>query len=72
MPNSLKSNAYAYTSTLLCVGYMTLKGRTETVEGIDRKMCVNYYFRIRCAINLMPQLEEASKDNELARVGKHR
>lgn len=52
----------------LTAGYMTLKGRTETVEGIDRKMCVNYYFRIRCALNLMPLLETASRDNELARV----
>lgn len=52
----------------LTAGYMTLNGRKETVEGIDRKMCVNYYFRVRCALNLMPQLQAASDANELARV----
>jgi hypothetical protein len=52
----------------LTAGYMTLKGRSETDEGIDRKMCVNYYFRIRCTLNLIPLLEAASRDNELARV----
>ena len=52
----------------LTAGYMTLKGRTETVEGIDRKMCVNYYSRIRCTLNLMPLLEAASTANELSRV----
>lgn len=52
----------------LTAGYMTLRGRTETEEGIDRKMCVNYYSRIRCTLNLMPLLEAASKANELSRV----
>ena len=52
----------------LTAGYMTLSGRSETTEGIDRKMCVNYYFRIRCALNLMPLLEAASRANELSRV----
>ncbi|KAH9832140.1 Dehydrogenase/reductase SDR family member on chromosome X [Teratosphaeria destructans] len=52
----------------LTAGYMTLKGRTETVEGMDRKMCVNYYSRIRWIQNLMPLLEAASKQNELSRV----
>lgn len=52
----------------LTAGYMTLKGRTETEEGIDRKMCVNYYSRIRWTLNLMPLLEAASNANELSRV----
>ena len=52
----------------LTAGYMTLKGQNETIEGIDRKMCVNYYFRIRCTLNLMPLLEAASHANELSRV----
>lgn len=47
---------------------MTLKGRTETTEGIDQKMSVNYYARMRCILGLMPCLEKASKDNELSRV----
>ena len=47
---------------------MTLSGRNETDEGLDRKMVVNYYARIRCVFNLMPCLEAASNDNELSRV----
>jgi hypothetical protein len=53
---------------VLTAGYMTLRGRTETFEGIDRKMSVNYYSRIRCTLNLMPCLEAASKAKELSRV----
>jgi NAD(P)-dependent dehydrogenase (short-subunit alcohol dehydrogenase family) len=53
---------------MLTAGYMTLKGRTESVEGIDKKMCVNYYSRIRCALGLMPLLEAASNAGELSRV----
>ncbi|KAI5365232.1 Putative short-chain dehydrogenase/reductase SDR, NAD(P)-binding domain superfamily [Septoria linicola] len=52
----------------LTAGYMTLRGRNETVEGIDRKMAVNYYSRMRCIENLMPCLEKASQNNELSRV----
>lgn len=52
----------------LTAGYMTLKGRNETEEGIDRKMCVNYYSRIRFALNMMPLLQRASQANEIARV----
>ena len=52
----------------LTAGYMTLRGRNETDEGLDRKMCVNYYSRIRFTLNMMPLLERASQANELARV----
>ena len=52
----------------LTAGYMTLRGRDETVEGIDRKMSVNYYSRIRMMFNLMSNVEEAAKQGELARV----
>jgi len=52
----------------LTAGYMTLKGRTETIEGIDRKMAVNYYSRIRWILNMMPALQVASDRNELSRV----
>jgi NAD(P)-dependent dehydrogenase (short-subunit alcohol dehydrogenase family) len=52
----------------LTAGYMTLKGRAETIEGVDGKMCVNYYSRIRCILDLMPLLEAASNRNELSQV----
>lgn len=47
---------------------MTLKGRTETLEGIDRKMAVNYYSRMKCILGLMPSLTAASEAGELSRV----
>lgn len=52
----------------LTAGYMTLRGRNETVEGIDRKMSVNYYSRIRCIMDLMPSLQAASDQGEISRV----
>ncbi|THY15476.1 hypothetical protein D6D02_03941 [Aureobasidium pullulans] len=52
----------------LSAGYMSLGGRSETPEGLDHKMAVNYYSRIRFAMNLMPQLTEASNQKELSRV----
>ncbi|KAK5119848.1 hypothetical protein LTR85_007174 [Meristemomyces frigidus] len=52
----------------LTAGYMTLRGRNETVEGIDRKMSVNYYSRVRCVLNMMPALKAASDAGELSRV----
>lgn len=52
----------------LTAGYLTLRGRNETIEGLDRKMAVNYYARIRFILNLMPLLTVASEANELSRV----
>lgn len=47
---------------------MSTSGRNETEEGLDRKMSVNYYSRIRWALNLMPCLTAAAKAGELSRV----
>ena len=47
---------------------MTLKGRTDNGEGMDRKMAVNYYSRIRCTLGMMPLLTAASEAGELSRV----
>lgn len=66
--NELKRRESKIHCLFLTAGYMTLKGRMETTEGIDRKMCINYYARIRCTLNLMPLLEAASDANELSRV----
>lgn len=43
-------------------------GYTETPEGLDHKMAVNYYSRMRFALNLMPELTKAGKSHELSRV----
>ncbi|KAF2725142.1 hypothetical protein K431DRAFT_317671 [Polychaeton citri CBS 116435] len=53
---------------LLTAGYMTLRGRNETDEGLDRKMCVNFYSRMRFIANLAPMLTAASDANQLSRV----
>lgn len=47
---------------------MTLKGRSESDEGLDKKMAVNYYCRMRCVVNLMPNLTAASNAGQLSRV----
>lgn len=52
----------------LTAGFMALRGRNETDEGIDAKMSVNYYARIRCTLNLMPLLTAAADANQISRV----
>ncbi|RHZ64853.1 hypothetical protein CDV55_101164 [Aspergillus turcosus] len=43
-------------------GYMTLKGRDETAEGLDRKFVLHYYARMRFIANLLPLLNAAAQD----------
>jgi len=43
-------------------GYMTLKGRDETAEGLDRKFVLHYYARMRFIANLLPLLTAAAQD----------
>lgn len=49
-------------------GYMTTAGRTETEEGIDRKLAVHYYSRWAFINELMPALENAVNDGEEVKV----
>jgi hypothetical protein len=55
---------------MMTCGIGSLKGRTETVEGIDRKMALHYYSRMRFTFNLLPLLRAAgeAKPPQLARV----
>lgn len=46
---------------VLTQGVMTLMGRTETPEGIDRKMALHYYGRQLLIRELMPVLEHNAK-----------
>ncbi|KAF2476339.1 uncharacterized protein BDR25DRAFT_375228 [Lindgomyces ingoldianus] len=46
----------------MTVGYLTLKGRDETEEGLDRKFSLHYYARMRFAQNLTPLLNSAAND----------
>ncbi|KAF7591619.1 hypothetical protein BBP40_001319 [Aspergillus hancockii] len=51
-------------------GYMTLNGRDETTEGLDRKFVLHYYARMRFISNLLPLLLAGAKgpDTRLSRV----
>ncbi|KAL2819617.1 hypothetical protein BDW59DRAFT_120478 [Aspergillus cavernicola] len=50
-------------------GYMTMKGREETAEGLDRKFVLHYYARMRFVTNLLPLLSAAAQSEpNLSRV----
>ncbi|KAJ7473776.1 NAD(P)-binding protein [Mycena galericulata] len=53
---------------VLTAGVLTLDGRNETEEGIDRKLAVHYYGRWRFVRDMLPSLEAAHKAGEDARV----
>ncbi|KZT56931.1 NAD(P)-binding protein [Calocera cornea HHB12733] len=52
----------------LSQGIMTMQGRTETSEGIDRKLALHLYGRWKFVFELMPLLEKAKEMGEEARV----
>lgn len=43
-------------------GFLTIKGRDETAEGLDRKFALHYYARMRFVANLLPLLTAAAQD----------
>lgn len=43
-------------------GLVTMKGRDETTEGLDRKFALHYYARMRFVTNLQPLLTAAAQD----------
>lgn len=49
-------------------GLASLKGRDETPEGLDKILNLNYYSRMRFAVNLLPQLTRAANAGRLSRV----
>ncbi|KAJ7235261.1 NAD-P-binding protein [Mycena rebaudengoi] len=53
---------------VLSPGVMTLAGRDETTEGLDRKLALHYYARWAFVDALMPALEAAHAAGEDARV----
>lgn len=48
-------------------GFLTMKGRDETEEGIDKKLACNVYSRFRFAFDLLPLLERAGNAGEDAK-----
>ncbi|GJE87538.1 NAD(P)-dependent dehydrogenase [Phanerochaete sordida] len=53
---------------VLSPGIMSFAGRTETDEGIDRKMALHYYARWRFTYDLIPTLQNAKDAGEDAKV----
>lgn len=51
----------------MTAGFLTLAGRTETAEGLDKKLNMNYYSRFRFVHNLLPQLTAAAGAGSLSR-----
>lgn len=49
-------------------GILTTAGRTETKEGIDRKLALHYYARWKFAYDLLPLLRKARDAGEDAKV----
>ncbi|KAF2691842.1 hypothetical protein K458DRAFT_411545 [Lentithecium fluviatile CBS 122367] len=46
----------------MTIGTLTLKGRDETPEGLDKKFALHYYSRMRFIQNLAPELTAAAND----------
>ncbi|KAL4746646.1 hypothetical protein BDW72DRAFT_30835 [Aspergillus terricola var. indicus] len=54
---------------VLTTGMMTYKGRDETNEGLDKKLSLHYYARMRFIANLLPQLNAAANSPPPASAG---
>jgi NAD(P)-dependent dehydrogenase (short-subunit alcohol dehydrogenase family) len=66
--NEIKRKEEQVNVLFMTCGYLTMKGRDETDEGLDRKMAVQYYARMRFISQLTPLLNKASEANKLSRV----
>ncbi|KAL5087933.1 hypothetical protein Trisim1_007339 [Trichoderma cf. simile WF8] len=53
---------------VLTTGILTVDGRNESPEGLDRKMAVHYYSRMRFISNLLPLLTSSASSSQLSRV----
>ncbi|KAF5008996.1 hypothetical protein FDECE_4759 [Fusarium decemcellulare] len=52
----------------LSAGYLPFTGRQETSEGLEASQVVSYYSHVVFIMRLLPQLREAAKSSESARV----
>ncbi|CDO75656.1 hypothetical protein BN946_scf184941.g9 [Trametes cinnabarina] len=53
---------------VLSPGLLNLKGRDDTAEGIDRRLCLHYYTRWKFIHDLLPLLRKAKDAGEDAKV----
>ncbi|KAI5800423.1 hypothetical protein DFH27DRAFT_482806 [Peziza echinospora] len=49
-------------------GYLTMRGREPTSEGLDRKMVVNYYGRMKFIVDLLPLLRRSASTGFVPQV----
>jgi NAD(P)-dependent dehydrogenase (short-subunit alcohol dehydrogenase family) len=49
-------------------GFLTLRGRDETSEGLDKKLACNFYARFRFIYDLAPLVEKAADKGEQAGI----
>jgi NAD(P)-dependent dehydrogenase (short-subunit alcohol dehydrogenase family) len=50
---------------VISCGFLSTAGRTETQEGIDRKMATHYYGRWTLINEIMPLLEKTAKESQV-------
>lgn len=53
---------------VLSTGILSFEGRTETEEGIDRRLALNYYSRWKFVHDLLPLLQKAKDEGQMASV----
>lgn len=53
---------------VLSTGFMSMKGRDETEEGLDTKLAAHYYSRWKFIDGLLPALRKANEDGEDGKV----
>jgi NAD(P)-dependent dehydrogenase (short-subunit alcohol dehydrogenase family) len=53
---------------VLTQGIFTFKGRTETEEGIDRKMSLHYYSRMALIMEFLPLLRQSTRSPRVLSV----
>ncbi|OSD06741.1 NAD(P)-binding protein [Trametes coccinea BRFM310] len=53
---------------VLSPGFLSIHGRNETAEGIDRRLCLHYYARWKFTNDLLPLLRKAKDAGEDAKV----
>jgi len=66
--SSSSSNPAKLNYLVFSAGFLSMKGRDETEEGIDRKLACNFYSRYLLIRELAPLLENAAQNGEDARV----
>ncbi|KAF4341973.1 hypothetical protein FBEOM_4139 [Fusarium beomiforme] len=59
--DELKASQDRFSTLVLSQGILTTAGRTETPEGIDRKMALHYYGRQLLIRELLPSLTDEAK-----------